>query len=186
MRDIFLRKSFILSTLVITLLYLAITIWLMNLQLVSFTLTASYPLLAKLQILYSLLGGLFTSMTPFSLFLLFLSALLTGANLTLIYQKISFLRQMGNIKLSVGGGLILGIVGSGCSACGLPILSLVGLSGSLTFLPLQGGELAFISVILLAVSLYFLTKSIYKTSCDIPQSLVEPVTPKRTHKTKRL
>ncbi len=159
----------------------------MNLQLVGFTLTASYPLSAKFLILYSLLGGLFTSMTPFSLFLLFLSALLTGANLTLIYQKISFLRQLGNLKLTVGGGLVLGIVGSGCSACGLPVLSLFGLTGSVAFLPLQGGELAFISVIMLAVSLYFLAKSVNKMSCDLSQAITPlPSSRKKpTYKTKQ-
>lgn len=176
MRQILLRPSFIIYTLLITLLYLSITMWLMNIKLLSFTLGSNFSLSAKLSIAASLLGGMFTSMTPFSLFLLVLSGILTGANLTLIYQKINLLRKMGSLELTVGGGLVLGVVGSGCSACGLPILSMFGVTGSLAFLPLQGGELAFVSVILLGISFYLLIKNVNNLSCQIPQSVVEAQT----------
>jgi hypothetical protein len=59
----------------------------------------------------------------------------------------------------VGGSSVLGIVGSGCAACGLPVLALLGLSGSVAYLPFQGTELSIISVVMLSISLYLMVKS---------------------------
>jgi hypothetical protein len=107
----------------------------------------------------ALLQGLGTSMTKFALVLLILTAVLTGINLTLVTLRLSALRSGGKLHIMVGGSSVIAIVTSGCAMCGLPILGLLGLSGSLIYLPFQGTELSVISVILLLITLYFMLMS---------------------------
>jgi len=107
------------------------------------------------------------------LIVLFLVALLTGANLTLLFGKINMLRNSKNIKLMVGGNSLLGIVGSGCAACGLPILSLLGLSGGVVYLPFRGVEISYISLILLIISFYLLIKNSSQV-CMLAKKIILP------------
>lgn len=152
--------SFLVPTVIIATVYTILVVYLMNSTLVVDTVTGAYPILYKIRLLTALLEGMWTTMTRFGLLLLVGAALLTGANLTLTIQKIHRLRSMGRLHFAVGGGSILGVIGGGCAACGLPIVSLLGLSGSIIYLPLQGKELSIIGVILLSMSLYFMIKGI--------------------------
>lgn len=102
---------------------------------------------------------MWTAMSGPGLVMLFLIAFLTGANLTLLISKINLLKNNKSLQLVVGGNSLFGIVGSGCAACGLPILSLLGLGGSVMYLPYHGAELSYLSLIFLLVSLYFLLKN---------------------------
>ena len=74
-----------------------------------------------------------------------------------------------NVHIVAGSGSLLGIIGSGCAACGLPIISLLGLTGSIMYLPFHGSELSVISIVLLSLSFYAMIKAITqsKRSCDI-------------------
>lgn len=85
-------------------------------------------------------------------------------------QKLKSLKKQGNLKLVVGGSTLIGIVGSGCASCGLPILALLGLSGSVAYLPFRGIELSYISVMLLLFSLYHLIKANNKNECEIVET----------------
>ncbi|PIY69145.1 hypothetical protein COY90_02165 [Candidatus Roizmanbacteria bacterium CG_4_10_14_0_8_um_filter_39_9] len=128
----------------------------MNVRILRDTLWGEYDVAYKLKLLFSLLKGMWTAMSGPGLTVLFLVALLTGANLTLLFGKVSLLKNNKNLRLVVGGNSLLGIVGSGCAACGLPILSLLGLSGSVMYLPFRGAEISYISLVLLTISFYML------------------------------
>lgn len=130
----------------------------MNVRILRNTLGGDYDVTYKLKLLFSLLRGMWTAMSGPGLIVLFLVAFLTGANLTLLFGKVSLLKNNKNLRLVVGGNSLLGIVGSGCAACGLPILSLLGLSGSVMYLPFHGAEISYISLVLLAISFYLLVK----------------------------
>lgn len=147
-------------------LYLLLVTLLMNSGLARDTLTGSYGISYKFQILVSLVHGMWTSMSTYGLMTLFLISVLTSANLTLIIERINILKKFDKLQVVVGGNSLLGIVGSGCVACGLPILSLLGLSGGLVYLPYRGAELAFLSLILLSISLYVLINS-RSQSCEM-------------------
>lgn len=149
-------KAFTLSVLVITSIYLIITTYLMNFTLIIDTILGKFPLTYKINLLVALLGGMWTAMAGEPFVILLITAFLTGVNLTLIAQKIKFYSYSTN--LLAGGSSIFGIVASGCAACGLPVISLLGLSGSIIYLPLRGMELSYLSIILLFMSLYFLIK----------------------------
>jgi len=151
-------KKPIVSTIIIASVYVLVSVYMMNGDLVKNTLLGNFSLDYKFTLMMALLQGMWTAMSGAGLFILFTIALLTGINLTLVLKRLSLLRSAGNMHLVVGGGSLLGFIGSGCSACGLPILSLLGLSGSVPYLPFRGTELSIISVLLLSMSLFFMVK----------------------------
>jgi len=154
------------SIVTISSLYLLFVTLLMNSSLARDTLIGSYGIGYKVQILFALIQGMWTSMTLSGLVILFLIAVLTGANLSLLFEKIVVLNKFDKLQVVVGGNSLLGIVGSGCVACGLPILSLLGLGGSLVYLPYRGAELSYLSIFLLSVSLFVLIRS-RNSSCVV-------------------
>lgn len=161
-------KKFIILALLLASAYLVLSVYLMNVTLVRLTIIGNYPIAYKLSLLIAFLGGMLTAMTGTGLLLLILTAFLTGANLILISKRISTLKSSGKLHWVVGGSSLLGIVGSGCAACGLPVLALLGLSGSVAFLPFGGSEISIISLILLSISFYLLLKSYQEQiSCKI-------------------
>lgn len=160
-------KGFLIPTLSIAFIYILFVIYLMNVNLLRNTLSGDYPFSYKFNILTALLGGMWTAMTHFSLLVLVITAVLTGANLTLIVKRIRALHSSKGVHLILGSS-ILGVIGSGCVACGLPIISLFGLTGSLLFLPYRGAELSIIALVLLSASLYFLLSNNLKyQACQI-------------------
>ena len=74
-------------------------------------------------------------------------------------------RRLGKKTVAVGvGGFISGLFGVGCASCGAflltAILSSFGAMGLLVYLPLRGGELGVLGVILLIISLALISKKI--------------------------
>lgn len=155
MREIWSKKT-IVPTAIISVLYVAATIYLMNVGLVKDTIFGPHSLSYKWSLLIALLAGMWTSMSRISLGLLIVVSILTGANLTLVIQRLRIIRASGKMSFVVGGSSVLGIVGSGCASCGLPMLAFLGLSGAVFYLPFQGLELSVLSIALLSVSLYSL------------------------------
>ena len=164
-----LSKRFIVSTLLIATFYLLFTTYLRNLSLVNSTLVSGFPLIYKIKLFTALLQGMTTTKTSFALSLMVITGLLTGANISLVAQRVTQLRKAGRVHIAAGGSSLLGIVGGGCASCGLPILSLLGLSGSVLYLPFKGAELPYISIGLLVTSLFFLVRTDKKAakSCKI-------------------
>lgn len=161
-------KKVIIPTVVIAALYVVATIYLMNVGLVKDTIFGYHSLSYKWDLLIALLAGMWTVMSGLSLFLLIVVAVLTGANLTLAIQQLQTIRASGKIRLAVGGSSFLGIVGSGCASCGLPILAFLGLSGAVFYLPFQGIEISVLAIILLSFSFYILIKQRVKQAvCEI-------------------
>ena len=161
-------KNIILPALLIAILYMMATIYLMNAGLVKDAILGVHSLSYKWDLMIALLAGMWTAMSTTSLVLLIIVAILTGANLTLVVKRIREIRASGKMSLVVGGSSLLGIVGSGCASCGLPILALLGLSGAIFYLPFQGLELSVLAVMLLSVSLYTLKRQkVKQTVCIV-------------------
>ena len=153
-------KKLIFSTFIISVIYLFLVVYLRNLVLVNDTFFSPFfSISAKLKLYGSLFVGMATSMTYLSLFLIFVTAILTGINITLVIQKLNEIQKLGKVHFAAGGSTLLGVVGGGCASCGLPVISLLGLSQSLVFLPFKGAELPYLSIILLLLSFYFLVRS---------------------------
>lgn len=155
----FLTKKIIFSSSFIGLCYLLTVIYLMNFELVKLTLTGNYPIIYKSNLLIALLGGMWTAMTPIGLAILIITSILAGLNISLLVQRILLLKDSGKLHFMIGGGSLLGVIGSGCAACGLPVVSFFGLTGSVIYLPFRGFELSLIALFLLATSNYFLLRA---------------------------
>lgn len=151
----------------ISIIYLITVTFLMNSSLVIATVLGDFGLEYKLKILTSLLLSMWSSMTVTGFVLLVLTAILTGLNISLLAKKLKDLKKQGSLELAVGGSTIIAIVSSGCASCGLPVLALLGLSGSVAYLPLRGMELSYISVIILSWSLYLLVRQNKIDTCNI-------------------
>ncbi len=154
-----LSKKVLLASLSVAAAYIVLAVYLMNFSLVKDTVFGRFPLLYKFSLLTALLGGMWTAMTRFSLVTLILAGILTGINLTLLTLRLSVMRGNGKLHIMVGGSSVLAIVSSGCAVCGLPILALLGLSGSIITLPFRGAEISAAAVLLLLMTLYFMIVS---------------------------
>jgi len=155
---------------VISIIYLIVVTFLMNSSLLIATILGNFGIEYKFKIFISLFFGMWTSMSGTGFALLIITAILTGINLVLLTKKLKSLKSQGNLKIVVGGSSLIGIISSGCASCGLPILALLGLSGSVAYLPFRGIELSYLSVILLLFSLYHLIKANNKNKCEIIES----------------
>lgn len=169
MGKIITSSKFLIPTLIIASIYMVLATYITNTSLVSNTIFGSFTIIYKLNILLALLQGMWTAMSGSGLILLFLTAILTGANLTLLVRQIKALWGVKSLHFVVGGNTLLGIVGSGCAACGLPVLAILGLSGSIIYLPFRGVEISYLAVVLLSISFYLLLRSVFeKEYCVIP------------------
>ena len=139
-------------------LYVIATVYLMNAGLVKDAIFGTHSPGYRWDILIALLTGMWTAMSAPSLFLLVVVAMLTGLNRMLVLERLRTIRSSGRMHLAVGGSSLLGIVGSGCASCGLPILAFLGLGGAAASLPFRGMELSILAVAMLSMSLYVLMK----------------------------
>jgi hypothetical protein len=141
-------------------LALSVFVFSQNISLVSFALTGPLQPDARLTILverYPFVGTDFG--TPTSVMLVAVSAL-TGVDIAVVVYHV---REHG-LSLEQGGGsavgVTLGVLGAGCAACGsailVGVLSLVGATGLLTALPLEGLEFSVLAAVVLVLSLYWL------------------------------
>ena len=120
----------------------------------------SLPVASRLTILAELYPFVGANFGPVQGLLLLAVALLTGVDIAMAAYHF---REHG-LDLQQGGagaaGLVLGTLGAGCAACGsavlLGLLSLVGVSTTLLFLPLDGLEFALGAVVVLTLSIYWL------------------------------
>ena len=120
----------------------------------------SLSLGSRLSILSELYPFVGTSFGPTQGVLLVAVALLTGVDIAMAAYHF---REHG-LDIQQGGagaaGVVLGTLGAGCAACGsavlLGLLSLVGVSTSLLFLPLDGLEFALGALVVLTLSIYWL------------------------------
>jgi hypothetical protein len=164
-----LSKRFIIPALLITLGYILLVTYSMNLSILKEALLGNYTFDYKAGLLIALLNGMWTAMSGWGLFMLFITAVLTGANISMLAIKIRSFGGIKNTHIIAGGGSFLGIIGSGCAACGLPIISLLGLTGSIMYLPFRGTELSVIAIFLLSLSFYAMIRATTdsKRVCEI-------------------
>ncbi len=97
-------------------------------------------------------GGL-NSITTTSFYTLLIIATLLGMVVSLLTYKIKktrmFSMQGGKATTM---GTILGLAAPGCASCGIGLLSAVGLTSVIAYLPFKGIEIGFLSIALLLTS----------------------------------
>ena len=167
LQKVFRKPIYILLALVTSFAVFAFAVWLPNISLI--VKVMGHPgisLTQKLDLPISLLGSIVTNFTLLSASYTIAIAILFGINVAIfvyfLRRRITDVEQSG---IATGFfGITSGVIGMGCAACGsfllTSLLSLVGASGILAFLPLGGGEFGILGVILLSVSIYLTAKKI--------------------------
>lgn len=112
-----------------------------------------------------------TKDTPFYMWYFIISTILAlvlfGIDVTLtVYLlrrtgRITFREQSGNTT-----GVIIGAFAASCPVCSGVLLSLIGITGGLAAFPFKGLELKTLSVVFLALPLFFLIRRIKNPNCD--------------------
>lgn len=145
--------------LIVAALYWVFSVVLLNYRLFLFS---PVPFINKLQLLIQLLPGVWTGLSLIDFLLFALTAILVGYNILLLFKSIMFLRHKGKLRLSIGGATLIALITTGCLSCGLSVLSILGLSASLSFLPFRGLELHILSVVLLIFSFAYMFWEIHR------------------------
>ena len=122
--EVFTLRFFLLS-LLFSFLYIFLFVFIPNNKLLLYSFV-NFPIHTTFNLFTSLVVGLPKSVSGIDLLLLLVTAGLVGVNISLILKTLKRLKNQ-KVRISVGGGTILAIVATGCSACGLSIISLFGL-----------------------------------------------------------
>lgn len=175
LKKVFSKKVYWLISISISITVFVFSVWLPNFKLIGRIFTSpSATLYDKVKILYSLIGSIGTNFSAFSASYTIAIAILFGLNIAMVIyymkQRRIFFKQSG-VATSFSG-LIAGLFGIGCAACGTivlgPILVAVGAGGILVFLPFGGQLFGVLGVLILTFSIFFNAKNIEKhLVCDI-------------------
>ncbi|HSD98747.1 MAG TPA: hypothetical protein VLB73_03545 [Patescibacteria group bacterium] len=138
--------------------YVILITFLLNYRLV--LASESFPFKDRINIFLSLLSGIFTAFSPFDTVLFLCTAVLVGINTLLIIKTLSQLRVLGKLHMSIGGAALVGLFTTGCTSCGLSLLSVLGLGTSIGLLPFHGLELRILSVIFLLFSAFYMLRQL--------------------------
>lgn len=172
--QVFARFSYVALAGILAIMAFLFAVWFPNAALITAVLgSSSASAVAKLSILLSLLGGIWTNFSLFSASYTVAIAALFGINAAMI---VYLLRQKhltaAGQNLAIGtGGMASGVLGIGCAACGSltasAALSFFGGAGAIAMLPLNGGEFGILSVALLSISVLLISRSIEQTACSL-------------------
>ena len=153
---------------IIALVVFAFATWLPNLHLLFSILANPLVFLGdKFMLPLNLIGSIATNFTLRSAFYIVASALLSGINVSLITYYVRRQRRISRGGAAAGSlGVLSGILGVGCAACGsLIVMSAFGTavgSSIIAFLPLKGEEFGIMGVLLLGICAYVSAKQIAK------------------------
>jgi hypothetical protein len=136
-----------------------------NVELARFALTAPLGFEDRATILLGLYPFLGTNYGPVAEVLLVAVAGLAGVDVAMVtYHFREHEVGVGSAGATTGGssavGLVLGALGAGCAACGSAVLagllSLFGVAGAGTLLPLDGLEFSLLALAALLLSIYWI------------------------------
>ena len=113
---------------------------------------------------FSLWLGVVRAQMAFSLLVLILLSLLTGIVIAMLFFLIR--RQIRGPFTSLSG-VFFGLLAPSCPSCAMGLLSVLGFGGFLAVLPFQGAELSVFAVILLLISIFFLSRKITTSRCPL-------------------
>lgn len=134
----------------------------LNVDLAGFALTGDLSLSGRMRILLGLYPFVGSAYDPFQGALLVFVAALIGVNVSMAvyhFREHAVSVESGGASLA---GVLLGTIGAGCAACGVPILlavlSIFGVSSAALLLPLDGLEFALLAVVALVLSTHWLAE----------------------------
>ncbi len=158
---VFSIPSYVVTAVTVAVAVFSLSVWLPNWRLIFIVFTStSVSFTEALNIVFGLFLSIKTNFTVVSASYTVAIAVLFGANVSLLryymYKRRSFQKRGGVFSI---GGLISGIFGIGCSACGTfiltSVLALIGAGGIISFLPFGGEEFGILGVVLIGYATYW-------------------------------
>lgn len=136
-----------------------------------FTISMRSSLQQTVAFITALLIGGIQSMTTLSLIILIIISLLVGIVIMLIIFRMKTWRAAAFTESKASYfGTLLGLAAPGCASCGIGVLSAIGLTSSLVYLPFKGVEIGVISILLLLFSIKSLAAKIaLGPTCSLPR-----------------
>ncbi len=169
--NVFSKQIYIAIALLVAWLVFSLAVLLPNFSLLLQVLQGqNVGLTGKITFILSLLASIESNFTIVSATYTILIAALSGINISLFIFLVRRQQSFGGNSNSVSavgiGGLVSGIFGMGCAACGTFILSwvlgLFSMAGFVSLLPYRGEEFGVLGVILLASSVVVTARKISK------------------------
>ena len=122
--------------------------------------------------IFKLMFGFMHVIPLSSFYSLVITSLLFGVLLSIIIFRISLnIKANKSITFLGASGILLGALIPGCFACGIGLVSALGLSGAIVqFFPYKGLEIALISIVLLGFSIMLISRDL--VNCKECQILI--------------
>jgi hypothetical protein len=168
-REVFRKPLYLAVAAAVAFLIFSLAIWLRNFPFLGEVIVSpAFTIPDKILLFVRFLGGIATNVTAFSAALIIVMSVLFGINASLILYYLVKRRDIPK-KEGVGaaGAFASGLLGVGCASCGTFLLGATlasfGTSGLITLLPLRGEEFSILAIVLLGLSIYWISKSIQST-----------------------
>ena len=102
---------------------------------------------------------------------LIIISIFLGMLVSIITYRTKLIKQTQQPEKKIGllatVGIFLGILAPGCAACGIGLLSLLGLSTAvLSFLPFHGLEISILSILILGFAIYSISKGVLECKLE--------------------
>lgn len=166
-QKVFSSPLYVTLAVVIAMLVFSFAVWLPNWRLI-FTVigSPSVSFTEAISVIFSLFLSIGTNFTVLSASYTIAIAVMFGIYVAFLVYYISI--RKGSLRGKSGvlgmGGLISGVFGIGCAACGTfiltSVLALVSAGGIITLLPLGGEEFGIVGVVLIGYATYWTAKKI--------------------------
>ncbi|PIN92777.1 hypothetical protein COU54_05600 [Candidatus Pacearchaeota archaeon CG10_big_fil_rev_8_21_14_0_10_31_24] len=111
-----------------------------------------YSFLQFLSFSLTLIIGFWYTLGGLTLISVLIISLLTGILISLIVYRVKFIKEGSNGEgtgFFVSIGIFLGILVPGCAACGIGVVSLLGLGTAVASLPFEGAEISVLAILVL-------------------------------------
>ncbi len=115
--------------------------------------------------------GVYYLMTRSSFYLLLLISILIGILSALLLHRVRIELALRHDRTGIISslGIVAGIILPGCASCGIGLAAVLGLSSSLAVLPFKGIEISVIAVLLIAIAIGMVAKSMtVHAACKVP------------------
>ena len=110
-----------------------------------------------------------STVTVFNAVGVLILSVFVGALISLLVYRFSTIDKSARSEVGKLGsfGMLLGVAAPGCVACGVGLLSLLGLTSALAILPFQGHEVIVLAVGLVGFSVVNISRKLYNPVCKL-------------------
>lgn len=166
LKRVYKNKNYLLLTTVVGVAFYLINGFILTIP----NLKSFYQSLGLLEtIKYSAVASLYAhiNLLQFTLIGVIILSILVGIFISLLVYRIKMIKE--NIKVGFFGwvGIFLGMAAPGCAACGIGLISLIGISAIVAVLPFHGNEIIVIAIVAVLFSIFSLARKLYNPVCKL-------------------